>query len=121
MSCYISIYIKTCDLCNQTKLQHQCLFGKLHPLETPEAPWDVISVDFIVELVALTQSGHKTLIRPTSHIILSNARKLMCMIFLLIRNKIYKNYYFYYYYLCKGNLTNLRRELHLSLAKANPK
>jgi hypothetical protein len=23
--------------------------------------------------------------------------------------------------LCKGNLTNLRRELHLSLAKGNPK
>jgi hypothetical protein len=24
--------------------------GELHPLETPEAPWDTISVDFIVEL-----------------------------------------------------------------------
>jgi hypothetical protein len=23
MSCYISIYIKTCDLCNRTKLQHR--------------------------------------------------------------------------------------------------
>jgi hypothetical protein len=24
--------------------------GKLHPLETPDAPWDTISVDFIVKL-----------------------------------------------------------------------
>jgi transposase InsO family protein len=24
--------------------------GELHPLETPEAPWDTISIDFIVEL-----------------------------------------------------------------------
>jgi hypothetical protein len=24
--------------------------GELHPLETPEAPWDMISIDFIVEL-----------------------------------------------------------------------
>jgi transposase InsO family protein len=50
MSRYISIYVKTCDLCNRTKLQHQWPFGELHPSETPEAPWDVISVDFIVEL-----------------------------------------------------------------------
>jgi hypothetical protein len=28
---------------------------------------------------------------------------------------------FYFHRWCKGNLTNLRRELHLSLAKGNPK
>jgi hypothetical protein len=50
MSRYIGIYVKTCDLCNRTKLQHRRPFGELHPSETPEAPWDVISVDFIVEL-----------------------------------------------------------------------
>jgi transposase InsO family protein len=50
MSCYITIYIKTCDLCNRTKVQSQQPIGELHPSETPEAPWDVISVDFIVEL-----------------------------------------------------------------------
>jgi transposase InsO family protein len=50
MSHYIGIYIKTCDLCNQTKLQHRRPFGELHPSETPAAPWDTISVDFIVEL-----------------------------------------------------------------------
>jgi hypothetical protein len=50
MSCYIGIYVKHCDLCNQTKVQCRRPFGELHPSETPEAPWDVISVDFIVEL-----------------------------------------------------------------------
>jgi hypothetical protein len=50
MSRYIGIYIKTCDLCNQTKVQRQQPIGELHPSETLEAPWDMISIDFIVEL-----------------------------------------------------------------------
>jgi hypothetical protein len=50
MSRYIGIYVKHCDLCNWTKVQCQRPFSELHPSETPEAPWDVISVDFIVEL-----------------------------------------------------------------------
>jgi hypothetical protein len=50
MSHYIGIYIKTCDLCNRTELQCRRPFGELHPSETPEAPWDMVSVDFIVEL-----------------------------------------------------------------------
>jgi hypothetical protein len=50
MSRYIGIYVKHCDLCNRTKVQHRRPFGELHPSETPEAPWEVISVDFIVEL-----------------------------------------------------------------------
>jgi hypothetical protein len=50
MSRYISIYVKTCDLCNQTKLQHRQPLGELHPSETPAEPWDTISVDFIVDV-----------------------------------------------------------------------
>jgi hypothetical protein len=50
MSCYIGVYVKTCDLCNRMKAQCQRPISELHPSETPEAPWDVISVDFIVEL-----------------------------------------------------------------------
>jgi transposase InsO family protein len=50
MSRYIGTYVKTYDLCNQTKVQCRQPIGKLHPSETPEAPWDTISVDFIVEL-----------------------------------------------------------------------
>jgi transposase InsO family protein len=49
MSCYISIYVKTCDLCNWMKVQRRRPVSELHPSETPEAPWDTISVDFIVE------------------------------------------------------------------------
>jgi hypothetical protein len=51
MSHYIGIYVKHCDLCNWTKVQCRQPIGKLHPSETPEAPWDTISVDFIVELL----------------------------------------------------------------------
>jgi hypothetical protein len=50
MSRYIGIYVKTCDLCNRTKVQCQRPISELHPSETPDAPWEVISVDFIVEL-----------------------------------------------------------------------
>jgi hypothetical protein len=50
MSHYIGIYVKHCDLCNRTIVQHRPPFGELHPSETPEAPWEVISIDFIVEL-----------------------------------------------------------------------
>jgi hypothetical protein len=51
MSHYIGIYVMHCDLCNQTKVQRQRPIGELHPSETLEAPWDTISVDFIVELL----------------------------------------------------------------------
>jgi hypothetical protein len=50
MSRYIGIYVKHCDLCNWTKVQCRRPIGELHPSETPEAPWDTISVNLIVEL-----------------------------------------------------------------------
>jgi hypothetical protein len=50
MSRYIGIYVKHCDLYNRTKVQCRRPISELHPSETPEAPWDTISVDFIVEL-----------------------------------------------------------------------
>jgi hypothetical protein len=50
MSRYIRVYVKTCDLCNWTKLQHHQTYGELHPTETPADQWDIISIDFIVEL-----------------------------------------------------------------------
>jgi len=50
MSRYIGQYVKACDPCLRTKIQRHRPIGELHPLQTPESHWDVISVDFIVEL-----------------------------------------------------------------------
>jgi hypothetical protein len=43
-------------LCLRTKSQRHHPIGELHPLPIPNAPWDTISVDFIVELPE--SSGH---------------------------------------------------------------
>jgi hypothetical protein len=50
MSHYIGLYVKTCDLCTQTKLQHRKPHGELYPTETPEEWWDMITVNFVVKL-----------------------------------------------------------------------
>lgn len=50
MSRYIGKYIATCDMCMWTKAIHQPPTGELHLLPIPDAPWDTVSVDFIVEL-----------------------------------------------------------------------
>ena len=50
MSHYIGQYVKSCDLCLQTKAQHQPLIRELAPLPVLEFCWDTISVNFIVEL-----------------------------------------------------------------------
>ena len=50
ISRYIGKYVSTCDMCLRTKSVCQPLTGELHPLLIPDAPWDTIGVDFIVEL-----------------------------------------------------------------------
>jgi len=50
MSRYVSRYVATCDPCLQTKVQHQWPTGELQLLPVPEEHWEVMSVDFIVEL-----------------------------------------------------------------------
>ena len=50
MSRYVGRYVSTCDLCLRTKSTRSPLVGELHLLPIPDAPWDTISVDFIVEL-----------------------------------------------------------------------
>ena len=50
MSCYISQYVKTCDLCLRTKVQQSPPVGELSPLPTPKSHWDTISINFIVKL-----------------------------------------------------------------------
>jgi Integrase zinc binding domain len=49
MSRYIK-YILTCDMCLHTKALCQPPIGQLYLLPVPDAPWDVVSVDFISEL-----------------------------------------------------------------------
>ena len=50
MSRYIGKYVSTCDMCLQTKSTYQIPTRQLHPLPVLDAPWDTISIDFIVEL-----------------------------------------------------------------------
>jgi hypothetical protein len=50
MSRFIGLYIKTCDLCQQTKVQRSLPVGELHLLETLLECWDTLSIDFVVEL-----------------------------------------------------------------------
>jgi len=50
MSRYIGQYVSTCDLCLRTKLIRQAPVDELHPLRIPDSRWDMLSVDFVVEL-----------------------------------------------------------------------
>jgi len=56
MSRYISQYVSTCDLCLWTKPWRCSPVGELQPLSVPDAQWDTLSVDFVVELPE--SSGH---------------------------------------------------------------
>jgi len=50
MSRYIGQYVSICDLCLRTKLIRQAPVGKLHPLQILDSRWDMLSIDFVVEL-----------------------------------------------------------------------
>jgi len=59
MSRFVGRYISTCDMCLQTKSFQRPPIGELHPLPIPSAPWDTISVDFIVKLPQ--SAGHDSI------------------------------------------------------------
>jgi len=59
MSRYVGRYVSTCDMCLWTKSFRHPPTGELHPLPIPSAPWDTISVDFIVELSQ--SAGHDSI------------------------------------------------------------
>jgi len=50
MSQYVGMYVSHCDLCLRTKIQHHLPTGELQLLPILEERWDVISIDFILEL-----------------------------------------------------------------------
>jgi len=59
MSRYVGRYVSTCGMCLWTK-SFQCPpTGELHPLPIPSAPWDTISMDFIVKLPQ--SAGHDSI------------------------------------------------------------
>jgi len=48
---YVGMYVSHCNLCLRTKIQCRLPTGELQLLPIPEERWDVISVDFILELL----------------------------------------------------------------------
>ena len=50
MSRYISQYVSTYDLCLWTKPWQHSPVSELQPLFIPDAWWDTLSVNFVVEL-----------------------------------------------------------------------
>jgi len=47
---YVGMYVSHCDLCLRTKIQCRLPTGEFQPLPILEERWDVISIDFILEL-----------------------------------------------------------------------
>ena len=50
MSRYIGQYVSTCNFCLWTKPWQHSLVGELQPLSIPDTWWDILSIDFVVEL-----------------------------------------------------------------------
>ena len=47
---YINEYVNSCDTCARNKAPRHRPHGTLHPLPIPTAPWESVSMDYIVEL-----------------------------------------------------------------------
>ena len=60
MKCDISNFVARCLECQRVKVEHQHLAGLLQPNLIPSWKWDIISMDFIVEL-PMTACPHDTI------------------------------------------------------------
>ncbi len=61
MKKYIERYIKSCVPCQRNKSKNKKNIGLLNPLETPNKPWETISMDFVVKLPK-TKSGFDSIV-----------------------------------------------------------
>ena len=52
----VAEFTARCLTCQQVKVEHQALAGKLHPLSIPEWKWEKITMDFVTNLPK-TQKG----------------------------------------------------------------
>jgi len=43
-------YVKSCDICQRTKVVRHAPYGLMKPNEAPDRPWKSISMDFITDL-----------------------------------------------------------------------
>jgi hypothetical protein len=50
MSREIKKFVQTCDICQKSKPRRQAPAGELHSIPIPDTPFEVITMDFIVEL-----------------------------------------------------------------------
>jgi len=46
----IKQYLKSCDICQRTKVVRHAPYGLMKPNEAPDRPWKSISMDFITDL-----------------------------------------------------------------------
>lgn len=60
MTKFVNEYVATCDTCNRTKSSSAKPHGLLKPNEIPNAPWKIITSDFIVKLSM--SEGHDSIL-----------------------------------------------------------
>src|SRR5882672_1376473 len=66
MGCYMADYVKGCNLCNRTKTFPVSPTSKLMPNQVPDHHRQVISVDFITEL--LPSRGYDAIMVVVDHL-----------------------------------------------------
>ncbi|KAJ9518014.1 hypothetical protein QJQ45_004306 [Haematococcus lacustris] len=58
---YVADYVKRCHVCQRNKSSTQKPAGLMVPLQMPKAPWDSVSMDFVVKLPK-TAAGHDSIL-----------------------------------------------------------
>ncbi|CAN1260507.1 Transposon Ty3-I Gag-Pol polyprotein [Linum perenne] len=53
----VELYVRTCLVCQQDKVEQKCPVGLLEPLPTPQRPWESVSMDFIIGLPRVEECG----------------------------------------------------------------